>query len=470
MSAVISATPGDVRTGVRHLISPARSACSSPPISSPGREATSGTANRLRLYAAEPRRARRRARCVVSELSTQRHLHRRHFDLHLAGLGPESYSETVLHSGTVRGRIGYAPGNWLIYATGGFAWTYDQLTLTQLATTRRSIRHSCGDWVGPPEPASSSGRAELDGERRVSVHGLRQQQRDLSERRAAVHIRFFPAPAARRAELSVRQRRRPNAMRGSTGLPTPATDLVNFHGQTTFVWQGYPAIRSPIRAPTACPAGRGPRNLRRHALRRRPAVARRRGVDQSGDRSGLRFRQHARRRRISERQAYKLGSSYPYARLHARFLRQTINLGGERRRSRPTSISSPGLADGEPPGADGRQVRHRRHLRHQQIRQQPEDRLSELVADQRRHVRLCRRRLGLHLRRGRRVVPGLLDVARRRLRPVGNARGRRSAQRPRPRPDLQPVPGGRRNRGTAPAVGPARQAQGHRLSEPRPCG
>ena len=49
-------------------------------------------------------------------------------------LGPVSYSETVLSSGTVRGRIGYAPGNWLFYATGGFAWSYDQLTLTQLAS------------------------------------------------------------------------------------------------------------------------------------------------------------------------------------------------------------------------------------------------------------------------------------------------------------------------------------------------
>jgi high affinity Mn2+ porin len=47
-------------------------------------------------------------------------------------IGAESYSETVLSSGTVRGRIGYAPGNWLFYATGGFAWTYNQLTLTQL--------------------------------------------------------------------------------------------------------------------------------------------------------------------------------------------------------------------------------------------------------------------------------------------------------------------------------------------------
>ena len=49
-------------------------------------------------------------------------------------LGAVSYSETVLSSGTVRGRVGYAPGSWLFYATGGFAWTYDRQTLTQLAT------------------------------------------------------------------------------------------------------------------------------------------------------------------------------------------------------------------------------------------------------------------------------------------------------------------------------------------------
>src|SRR5262245_31325507 len=44
-----------------------------------------------------------------------------------------AYSENVLLSGTLRARLGYAPGNWLVYATGGFAWTYNQLTLVQLA-------------------------------------------------------------------------------------------------------------------------------------------------------------------------------------------------------------------------------------------------------------------------------------------------------------------------------------------------
>ena len=41
-------------------------------------------------------------------------------------------------SGTLRGRVGYAPnlatgtGNWFFYATGGFAWSYDQFTRTQI--------------------------------------------------------------------------------------------------------------------------------------------------------------------------------------------------------------------------------------------------------------------------------------------------------------------------------------------------
>ena len=45
---------------------------------------------------------------------------------------------------SMRGRIGYTSGNWLFYATGGFAWAYDQLTMTQLdnfGTTDLSLIH-----------------------------------------------------------------------------------------------------------------------------------------------------------------------------------------------------------------------------------------------------------------------------------------------------------------------------------------
>ncbi len=48
--------------------------------------------------------------------------------------GAGSYGDTLVDFGTVRARIGYAPGNWLFYATGGFAWTLDQVTLSQAST------------------------------------------------------------------------------------------------------------------------------------------------------------------------------------------------------------------------------------------------------------------------------------------------------------------------------------------------
>src|SRR5258707_4945107 len=46
--------------------------------------------------------------------------------------GTASFAETMQYFGTVRGRIGYAPAHWLIYATGGFAWSYEQFTRTQI--------------------------------------------------------------------------------------------------------------------------------------------------------------------------------------------------------------------------------------------------------------------------------------------------------------------------------------------------
>ena len=121
-------------------------------------------------------------------------------------LGAETFSETVLTSGTVRGRIGYAPGSWLFYATGGVAWTYDQLSLTQLAngTTESPFLWRLG-WAAGAGVRGPS-RAALDCATRISVYGLRQQQHDILRRRAADRFQLRAARAAGRLELSVRQR------------------------------------------------------------------------------------------------------------------------------------------------------------------------------------------------------------------------------------------------------------------------
>jgi opacity protein-like surface antigen len=49
--------------------------------------------------------------------------------------GTSANQTTVFDSETVRGRIGYALDDVLLYATGGFAWSNDQFVRTQLTGT-----------------------------------------------------------------------------------------------------------------------------------------------------------------------------------------------------------------------------------------------------------------------------------------------------------------------------------------------
>ena len=46
-------------------------------------------------------------------------------------IGQVTYGEAVIHYGSVRARVGYAFDQFLLYGTGGFAWTYNQVTRSQ---------------------------------------------------------------------------------------------------------------------------------------------------------------------------------------------------------------------------------------------------------------------------------------------------------------------------------------------------
>jgi outer membrane immunogenic protein len=48
------------------------------------------------------------------------------------------FNEKVDAFGTVRGRLGYVANNWLFYGTGGFAWSDDTFTRTQVLTVAGS--------------------------------------------------------------------------------------------------------------------------------------------------------------------------------------------------------------------------------------------------------------------------------------------------------------------------------------------
>ena len=243
-------------------------------------------------------------------------------------IAAESYGETVLSFGTVRGRVGYAPGDWLVYATGGLAWTYDRAVLTQLgngATDRRFLwRFGWAAGAGIEVPIAPHWTATLEylftdyGSSRVTFPTVGQRfDADffLHELRAGVNYRFGSDAAP--------------AIPSLIAAAAPAADLVNFHGQATFVWQGYPPIRSPYAGANSLPGsglGRETIDATLYAgirLWRGAEV----WIDPEID-QGFGFANTHGAAGFPSGEAYKIGLSHPYARPQRYFLRQTVDLGG----------------------------------------------------------------------------------------------------------------------------------------------
>jgi high affinity Mn2+ porin len=243
-------------------------------------------------------------------------------------LGSASLSEIVLASGTLRGRIGYAPGPWLFYATGGLAWTYNQQTLSQIAAGTSEDRWlyrfgwAAGAGVEVPIAPSWTVRGEylftsypsaslnypLSGQRTETDFSLHQLRLGLNYR--------FDDPS------------RPAAVAPSRFVP--AADIFAVHGQATFVEQAYPAFRSPYEGTHSLSGGA--QSKQAFDLTLSTGVKLWQGaefwanpeIDQ-----GFGFNDTHGAAGFPSAESYKLGSSTPYARLQRAFLRQTINLGGD---------------------------------------------------------------------------------------------------------------------------------------------
>ena len=246
--------------------------------------------------------------------------------------GAENFSEAVLASGTVRGRIGYAPGSWLFYATGGFAWTYNQQTLTNLATGASELpfvwRLGWAAGAGVEAPVAPHWTARLEylfidyGNKTYQFSGGAQpftSDFPLQEVRAGVNYQFnndaVPAYAM------------PILTKGKAAVDP---DIVNFHGQGTFVWQGTPAFPSPFMGANSLqPAANGRETIdatlfaglrlwKGAELWVDPEIDQGHGLAETHGLAGF-----------ASGESYKLGFDYPYARVQRYFIRQTIDLGGE---------------------------------------------------------------------------------------------------------------------------------------------
>ncbi len=243
--------------------------------------------------------------------------------------GSESYSDNIFASGTARARFGYAPGSWLFYATGGFAWTYDQLTLTQLSSGAAGShdlwRFGWAAGAGAEAPVAPHWTARLEylftdyGTSSVTFPAAAQRfNSDLPLQELRVGLNYqFGADAA-------------SSEKDPAAPAKPDADNISFHGQATFVEQGYPAIRSPFMAPNSLPGGgegretgditlyAGVRLWQGAEFWADPEIDQGFGLANTHGVAGF-----------PSAEAYKLGLAEPYARVQRYFIRQTIDLGGE---------------------------------------------------------------------------------------------------------------------------------------------
>jgi high affinity Mn2+ porin len=258
-------------------------------------------------------------------------------ELSSALVGRASYAEQVQLSGTVRGRVGYALDRWLVYATGGFAWTFDKFTRTQLAGTPVGGTAQPGDQepmslvprigaaagAGVELPLTPSWTARL--EYLYTGYGSR------SVYFPAGAQRFDSSLAIHRLSLGLDWRFWGEGPQANASATSPSLDLGWFalHGQTTYVQQ----YAFPFRSPYV-----GQNSLRPNQTREtwdvtffagfrlwegaelwvNPEIDQGFGLSSTLGVAGF-----------PSGAAFKVGQSVPYARIHRTFIRQAIDLGGE---------------------------------------------------------------------------------------------------------------------------------------------
>ena len=251
--------------------------------------------------------------------------------------GQASYRDTVLQLGTARGRVGYVFDHWLVYGTGGVAWTYDKLERTQLAgmpvggsavvgTTEAALLWRWG-WAagaGVEVPIARNWSAKLEylatefGNRQKSFPAAGQAfSSDLSMQSLRLGVNYQLGADLSKSDVFTK------------GVSPLDSDNFNLHGQTTLVSQ----YAFPFRAPYS-----GQNSLASNAGREtfdvnlyfgfRPWVGAEIWVDPEID-QGFGLSGTFGVAGFPSAEAYKVGSAYPYARIPRAYLRQTIDLGGD---------------------------------------------------------------------------------------------------------------------------------------------
>ena len=334
-------------------------------------------------------------------------------------LGQATYEEKVEYSGTVRGRLGYALGDWLLYATGGYAWTDNQLTRTQVAGTPAG---------GTAVPGTVETRLALrsgwvaGGGVETGIGGNWTADLEYLFTDFSSHSVTFPAGAqVFDADLTLQSIRlglnyqldgAPSKDKDRAAAPiAPNADNWSVHAQTTYVIQHDPLFRSPYLGTNSLIPDQshetwdatfyvGLRLWPGAELWFNPEIDQ--GFGLSGTLGVAGF---------PSGEAYKVGDAYPYARIPRIFVRQTIGLGGQSEKVEPGANQFGGSQMTDRLVLTLGKFAVDRRVRYQQVCPRSPRGFHELGTRRHRDLRLCRRRMGLHLRSGRGMVPGTVDGA-----------------------------------------------------------
>ena len=369
--------------------------------------------------------------------------------------GTANYAEQVQMSGTLRGRIGYAPilangtGNWLFYATGGFAWSYDQFTRMQISGVPAGGTAMSGTvenaYLVPRVGGVAGVGVEVGLTPRWAAR-IEYLYTDYASRSVT-----FPAGAQTFNSALALQSVRVGVdyQLGHDGIdpdfftkgPDALTlDRFALHGQMTFIEQYDAPFHSPYLGPHSLDPNQGRESWDvMYFVGAKLWEGAEFWVDPEID-QGFGLSNTEGIAGFPSGASFKVGASVPYARVQRYFLRQTIDLGGDTEKVPADQNQFEGSNTTDRLVITIGKYSVVRRVRSEQICAEPAQGFHELGADRCRHVRLCRRCLGLHVGRQRGMVRGAMDAARRHF------RSHHGAQQRRARFQFRTVPMDRRNR------------------------
>jgi high affinity Mn2+ porin len=244
-------------------------------------------------------------------------------------LMPAPFNTTLDYVGTVRGRIGYAVGTWMPYVTGGFAWGHTTIDVNNHASEVVSSvgQYHTGWTAGAGVEFAVSGNWSAKGE--YEFVDLTRRRYDLNAF-ALPGVNVDPRIHLMKFGLNYHFGDMPWDAQANAKPPLPESDDWNVHAQTTFLPQGYPAIRSPYAAPSSLPGGGqlqatwtttaflGLRLWDGGELYFDPELAQGFGINGTLGLAGF-----------PNGEAQKAGAAFPTFRPQRYYIKQTFGLGGE---------------------------------------------------------------------------------------------------------------------------------------------